>query len=82
MQVVGVFIDRQLEWKTQIEKVQKKYDKYNAMLRKISFLPSETLENIYYSMILPKITCSLLIWGHHQKTLCKILKCSIWKQQG
>ena len=42
--LLGVFIGRQLKWKTQIEKVQKKFIIYNAMLKKISFLPSETLE--------------------------------------
>ena len=61
--LLGVFIDRQLKWKTQIEKVRKKYTTYNAILRKISFLPSETLEKIYYSMIIPKITYGLLTWG-------------------
>eukprot|EP00112_Aurelia_sp_Birch-Aquarium-sp1_P007570 Seg1826.2 transcript_id=Seg1826.2/GoldUCD/mRNA.D3Y31 product="hypothetical protein" protein_id=Seg1826.2/GoldUCD/D3Y31 len=55
--LLGVFIDGQL--KTQIEKVRKKYTIYNAMLRKISFLPSETLEKIYYSMIIPKITANM-----------------------
>ena len=67
--LLGVFIDRQLKWKTQIEKVRKKYTVYNAMLRKISFLPSETLENIYYSMIIPKITCGLLILGTSSKNV-------------
>ena len=64
-----MFIDRQLKWKTQIEKVRKKYTTYNAILRKISFLPSETLEKIYYRMIIPKITYGLLIWGTSSKNL-------------
>ena len=67
--LLGVFIDRQLKWKTQIEKVRKKYTTYNAILKKINFLPSETLEKIYYSMIIPKITYGLLIWGTSSKNL-------------
>ena len=77
--LLGVFIDRQLKWKTQIEKVRKKYTTYNAILRKISFLPSETLEKIYYSMIIPKITYGLLIWGTSSKNLMQKIETQPYK---
>ena len=35
----------------------------------MSFLPSETLEKIYYSIIIPKITYDLRIWGTSSKHL-------------
>ena len=36
---------------------------------KIFILPSEALEKMYYSMIMPKITYGLLIWGTSSKNL-------------
>ena len=41
--LLGVYIDCKLKWNTHIEKVRKKFTVYNAMLRKIRFLPSEKL---------------------------------------
>ena len=33
------------------------------MLRKASFLPAKTLEEIYYKMVIPKVTYGMLVWG-------------------
>ena len=43
---LGAYINSKLKWNTHIEKVRKKYTVYSAMLRKIRFLPSDTLEKI------------------------------------
>ena len=77
MQVAGgvLYIDSKLTWNTQIEKVRRKFTVYNAMLRKIKFLPSETLEKIYFTMIVPKITYGLLVWGKCSKNLLQKIEC-------
>ena len=33
------------------------------MLKKASFLPAKTLEEIYYKMVIPKVTYGMLVWG-------------------
>ena len=46
-----------------------------AVLRKISFLPSEALERIYFTMIVPKLTYGLLVQGTCAKNLLKNIEC-------
>ena len=46
-----------------------------VLLRKIKFLPSETLEKIYFIMIVPKITYGLLVWGTCSKNLLQKIEC-------
>ena len=60
------FIDHQLKRKTQIEKVRKKHTIKNAMLREDSFLPSETLEKVYYNIFYPMVRAAALL-------LCKLI---------
>ena len=45
------------------------------MLRKIKFLPSETLEKIYFTMIVPKITYGLVVWGTCSNNLLQKIEC-------
>ena len=33
------------------------------MLRKARFLPTKALEDIYYKMVIPKVTYGMLVWG-------------------
>ena len=73
--LLGVYIDSKLTWNTQIEKVRRKFTVYNAMLRKIKFLPSETLEKIYFTMIVPKITYGLVVWGTCSNNLLQKIEC-------
>ena len=73
--LLGVYIDSKLTWNTQIEKVRRKFTVYNAMLRKITFLPSETLEKIYFTMIVPKITYGLVVWGTCSNNLLQKIEC-------
>ena len=69
MQVAGVDIDSKLTWHKQIEKVRMKFTVYNAMLGKIKFLPSETLEKIYFTII------CLLVWGTCSNNLLQKIEC-------
>ena len=62
--VLGVYIDNKSNWNAHIDKVYKKYLGMIAMLRKASFLPAKTLEEeIYYKMVIPKVTYGILVWG-------------------
>ena len=61
--LLGVHIDSKMKWNIQIDKVRKKFTVYSAMLRKIKFLPSETIEKMYFTMIALRITYGLLVWG-------------------
>ena len=61
--VLGVYIDNRLEWDSHIDKVYKEYSGMIAMLRKASFLPAKTLEEIYYKIVIPKVTYGMLVWG-------------------
>ena len=61
--VLGVHIDNKLDWNVHTDKVYKKYSGIIGMLRKTRFLPTKTLEEIYYKMVIPKVTYGMLVWS-------------------
>ena len=61
--VLGVCIDNKLNLNAHIDKVFKKYSGMIAMLRKASFLPAKKLGEIYFKMMIPKVTYGMLVWG-------------------
>ena len=59
---LGVYINNKLNWNAHIDKVDKKYSGMIATLRKASFVPAKTLEEIYYQMVIPEVTYGMFIW--------------------
>ena len=66
---LGIFIDSNLNWKTQIASVSKKIKKSIGMLSKLRyFVPLKILINLYYALIYPFFTYSLIAWGNTYAT--------------
>lgn len=60
---LGVDIDCKLSWSRHIENLCKSYSKKLGALKRMSRLPSRTLEEIYFKTVLPGITYCISVWG-------------------
>jgi len=61
---LGVFIDEKLNWKIHICEMAKKISRNLGMMRKIQHkLETESLVNLYNTMILPHLSYCLIVWG-------------------
>ena len=53
---LGVTIDNKLSWHSQVDVVKASFSKKIGALRRMSYLPKLTLEEIYFKTIIPSIT--------------------------
>ena len=85
---LGIFIDSNLRWKTQVDYVCKKIRRSIGLLSKIRFYVNQkTLINLYYALIYPYVCYGLIAWGSAcqttlqplitlQKKAVRIITCS------
>lgn len=59
----GIEIDSSLSWSCHIDFLFKSYSKKLGALKRMSHLPSRTLEEIYFKTVLPRITYCISVWG-------------------
>ena len=60
---LGVIIDSQLSWTSNLENLCKSFGKKVRQLKRFKYLPTSTLEKIYFSSIVPTVTYCSLVWG-------------------
>ena len=73
---LGITIDENLTWKSQINDIYKVCSRNIGVLNKVKhFLPKQSLYQLYCSLILPYMTYGILLWGNASKEyLTKIFK--------
>ena len=66
---LGVYIDQKLTWETQIEHINERLIKGNAILAKMRhYVSRKTVLNLYNSFIQPHLDYGALVWGQCAKT--------------
>ena len=66
---LGILIDSTLSWKVQISSLCKKMSRTIGIMYKLkSFVPSQIMKNIYYSLVYSHITYTIEVWGSAFKT--------------
>ena len=66
---LGIVIDNKLSWTPRLKETIKSFAKKLNLLKSLKFLPTNSLEQFYFKVILPSITCGILVWGNCNKTL-------------
>ena len=62
---LGVVIDEHLNWKNHIEHIASKIKRGIGLLSKLRhYVPSKILVNLYYTLIYPYLTYSVIAWGN------------------
>ena len=61
--VLGINIDEKLSWKEHTDKVVKSMSSKICMLKRLKYLPSNMLEEIYYKTVIPAATYCISVWG-------------------
>ena len=68
--ITGIIIDSNLKWKQHVNYLTNKIKKNIGLLSKIRyFVNQSTLVSLYYALIYPYFTYSLLTWGHTYDTI-------------
>ena len=62
--LLGVTVDDKLTWTPHLIEVKKSFANKLNLLRKSRFLPKSVLEKFYFSVILPSVIYSLVIWSN------------------
>ena len=70
---LGVTIDNKLSWHSQVDVVKASFSKKIGALRRMSYLPMLTLEEIYFKTIIPSITYGISVWGNCSQSLLNSL---------
>ena len=70
---LGVTLDNKLSWHSQVDVVKASFSKKIGALRKMSYLPKSTLEEIYFKTIIPSITYGISVWGDCSQSLLNSL---------
>ena len=60
---LGTVIDSNLKWDLQVEKVCKSFRAKVSQLKRMSYLPIEVQEDIYFKTIISAVTYGFLTWG-------------------
>ena len=61
---LGVKIDSDLKWTSQIDHISRSLNKSIYCLRQLAkFLPKHILKLVYYGHVYPRLTYGLMIWG-------------------
>ena len=71
---LGIIIDNKLKWDLQVEKVCKSFRAKVSQLKRMSYLPIEVQEGIYFKTIISAVTYGFLTWGTCSQVLT--LNCS------
>ena len=71
---LGIIIDSQLSWNSHTEHLCKSFGKKVKQFKRFKYLPTSTLETIYFSSIVPTITYCSLVWGTSAPSLMKELE--------
>ena len=66
---LGIVIDNKLSWTPHLKETIKSFAKKLNLLKSLKFLPTNSLEQFYFKVILPSITYGILVWGNCNKTL-------------
>ena len=70
---LGVTLDNKLSWHSQVDVVKASFSKKIGALRRMSYLPKSTLEEIYFKTIIPSITYGTSVWGNCSQSLLNSL---------
>ena len=71
---LGIEIDNQLTWETQVKKVTKSVSAKVGQLRRMSYLPIKVKEEIYFKTIISTVTYGITVWGTCSPSLMKDIK--------
>ena len=75
---LGITINNKLNWNSHIHKVTNKISKTVGILNKLRyFLPSDVLQTMYNTLILPHLIYGILGWGRHTNVMHNIQKRAI-----
>ena len=66
---LGRVINNKLSWTPHLKETIKSFAKKLNLLKSLKFLPTNSLEQFYFKVILPSITYGILVWGNCNKTL-------------
>ena len=66
---LGIVIDNKLSWTPHLEETIKSFAKKLNLLKSLTFVPTNSLEQFYFKVILPSITYGILVWENCNKTL-------------
>ena len=67
---LGIIVDENIQWKTQIDSASKKISKSIGILRRVKpFVSQKTLMMMYSTLVLPYFDYCALVWGNCNKTL-------------
>jgi hypothetical protein len=76
--ILGVVVDKNLNWTPHINHIIKKISKSICILNKLKhYLPEQTLKTIYNSLINSHINYGILCWGYKTNRLLKLQKKAI-----
>ena len=59
---LGIVIDNKLSWTPHLKETIKSFAKKLNLLKSLKFLPTNSLEQFYFKVILPSITYEILVW--------------------
>ena len=75
---LGVYLDEDLSWRTQVNHVSNKISKANGVLRRLKHcLPPRILKILYFTLINSHLNYALLAWGFKIKRIELLQKQSI-----
>ena len=78
--LLGITINKNLHWKSHIDKVANKISKTIGILSKLkNVLPPSIKKTIYNSLILPHLNYGILCWGYNCRRLINLQKKAIRK---
>ena len=70
IQYLGVILDNNLKWKEHVNYLMKKIKRNVGLLSKVRyFVDIKSLIGLYYALIYPLITYSLIAWGHTYESI-------------
>ena len=76
--LLGIIIDKNLNWTQHINHISKKISKTIGILKKVKhYLPTTNLKTIYNSLINSHINFGILCWGYNAKNILKLQKKAI-----
>ena len=71
---LGVLIDSTLSWKSHIEYITKKVAKSIGIIKRVhNCLPTDTLNTLYNTLVLPYLNYCNMIWANNKTTYLKPL---------
>ena len=61
--LLGIAFDDRLSWVHHLTDVKKNFGNKLNLLKRSSFLNRNALLDLYFKIILPSVTCGLVVWG-------------------